>query len=305
MAIKEILIILPTYPDAPPVRTMESACYLAQVLGAKITGLIPQLSEDVSTWPALIGTFPLDFPRLMDEAVHGSERNAQRLTEEITKVASDYRVGLDVRRSLTVLYGTADPLVDLARLHDLAILPIPEINGFDRNYLEPVLFGSGHPTLLLPSGKGHRPLRQLENVVVAWDFGREAARALSDALPILTKAKRVHIFSVLGEKQLAHHLREPAIWRSISAPTALNTGWKRRLSQRAPWANVWRPRSQRRMRICWSWVPMVTRDFVNLCWVVRRAACSRIRPSPYSYPIRGSGDDQGIGTGRMSGNLVG
>ncbi len=138
----------------------------------------------------------------MDEAVHGSERNAQRLTEEITKVASDYRVGLDVRRSLTVLYGTADPLVDLARLHDLAILPIPEINGFDRNYLEPVLFGSGHPTLLLPSGKGHRPLRQLENVVVAWDFGREAARALSDALPILTKAKRVHIFSVLGEKQL-------------------------------------------------------------------------------------------------------
>jgi nucleotide-binding universal stress UspA family protein len=202
MAIKEILIILPTYPDAPPVRTMESACFLAQILGAKITGVIPQLSGDVSTWPALIGTFPLDFPRLMDEAVHGSERNAQRLTEEVAKVASEYRVGLDIRRSLTVLYGSADSLVDLARLHDLAILPIPEIDSFDRNYLEPVIFGSGHPTLLLPSGRGHRPLQQLENVVVAWDFGREAARALSDALPILTKAKRVHIFSVLGEKHM-------------------------------------------------------------------------------------------------------
>lgn len=202
MAIKEILIILPTYPDAPPVRTMESACFLAQILGAKITGLIPQLSGDVATWPALIGTFPLDFPRLMDEAVHGSERNAQRLTEEITKAASEYRVGLDVRRSLTVLYGSPDPLIDLARLHDLTILPIPEIDSFDRNYLEPVLFGSGRPTLLLPSGRDQKPLRQMENVVVAWDFGREAARALSDALPILTMAKRVHIFSVLGEKHI-------------------------------------------------------------------------------------------------------
>ena len=183
MAIKEILIILPTYPDAPPVRTIESACFLAQILGAKITGVIPQLSGDVSTWPALIGTFPLDFPRLMDEAVHGSERNAQRLTEEIAKTASEYHVGLDIRRSLTVLYGSPDPLIDLARLHDLTILPIPEIDSFDRNYLEPVLFGSGRPTLLLPSGRDHKPLRQMENVVVAWDFGREAARALATHFP--------------------------------------------------------------------------------------------------------------------------
>jgi nucleotide-binding universal stress UspA family protein len=202
MAIKEILIVLPTYPDAPPVQTIKSACFLAQTLEAKITGLIPQLSEDVATWPALIGTFPLDFPRLMDEAVRDSERNAHRLTEDIAKVASEYHVGLDIRRSLTVLYGPPEPLVDLARLHDLTILPIPEIDSFDRSYLEPVIFGSGHPTLLLPSGKNHRPLRELKNVLVAWDFGREAARALSDAIPILTKAGRVHIFSVLGEKHM-------------------------------------------------------------------------------------------------------
>ena len=56
--------------------------------------------------------------------------------------------------------------------------------------------------MLLPSGKGKRPLNWLDTIVVAWDYSREAARALCDAMPILTKAKQVHVLSVLGEKGL-------------------------------------------------------------------------------------------------------
>jgi hypothetical protein len=33
------------------------------------------------------------------------------------------------------------------------------------------------------------------NVLVAWDGGREAARAVGDALPLLARAKQVHIVS--------------------------------------------------------------------------------------------------------------
>jgi hypothetical protein len=37
---------------------------------------------------------------------------------------------------------------------------------------------------------------------VAWDFSRAAARAVSDAMPLLEKAKKVRIVTVLNEKRL-------------------------------------------------------------------------------------------------------
>jgi nucleotide-binding universal stress UspA family protein len=63
-----------------------------------------------------------------------------------------------------------------------------------------VLFGSGGPVVLLPSQ--HKRLSRLERIVVAWDFSREAARALSDALPLLTLSHEVRIVTVFGEKHL-------------------------------------------------------------------------------------------------------
>jgi nucleotide-binding universal stress UspA family protein len=202
MTIKEILFFLPTYPDAAPESAMNAVGFLARALGARVTGLLPQLSKDQSTWPAIAGAFPLDFPSLMEESVHGSEQNAGRLAETLTRIALEFNVPLDLRRTLTVLYAPAQQLVDLARLHDLTVLPIPETDSFDRNHLQAVIFDSGRPTLLLPSGAGHKQLLTLNTVVVAWDFSREAARAVADALPILKLAKQVHILTVLGEKHI-------------------------------------------------------------------------------------------------------
>ena len=105
-----------------------------------------------------------------------------------------------MRVAIRTLLASADPLVDLGRLHDLTILPIPETDSFGRSYLEAAIFGTGRPTLLLPSGKGSRTLQSLRRVVVAWDYSREAARALADAMPILARAEKVHLLSVFGEK---------------------------------------------------------------------------------------------------------
>ena len=200
--IRQILFSLPTYPDCPPAQTLEGAALLAQFLGASLTAQIPQLSSDQSTWPTVIGTFPLDFPRLMNETVVISEKNAGELTQALTKICSGLGVPLDIRRSLATLYQSPDALVDLARLHDLLILPVPEINNFDRGYVEAAIFDTGRPTLLLPSGNGSRGLNWLDKVVIAWDYSRESARAVADALPILARAKQVHVLSVIGEKGL-------------------------------------------------------------------------------------------------------
>jgi nucleotide-binding universal stress UspA family protein len=198
--IRQILLSLPTHPDRPTPQTLEGAAFLAQSLGASLTAHIPQLCSDPQTWPAIIGTFPLDFPHLMDEAVTQSEAHATALSAEISKTCSDLGIPLDMRRSLTTLLASADSLIDLARLHDLTILPVPLWDALGRSELESVIFGTGRPTLLLPWGKDKKPLQSLDRVVVAFDYSREAARALADALPILSLAKQVHVVSVFGEK---------------------------------------------------------------------------------------------------------
>jgi nucleotide-binding universal stress UspA family protein len=200
--IRQILLSLPTYPDCPPLQTLEGAVTLAQLLEASLTAQIPQLSSDSATWPKIMGAFPLDFPRLMNETVITSEKNAGIITKSLTELCCDRGVPLEIRRSLATLYPSPDFLVDLARLHDLLVLPVPEMDCFDRSFIEAALFDTGRPTLLLPSGEGTRSLSRLDTVVVAWDFSREAARALGDALPILTRAKQVHVLSILGEKGL-------------------------------------------------------------------------------------------------------
>ncbi len=202
MAIKQLLLVLPTYPDAPPVHTLESAVFLARHLSARITALIPQLSDDPDLWPPSLGAWPVDFVGLMADTVRKNGHDAQRLTDELTALAAKFAVSMDIRRNLAPLFSSPKTPIDLARLHDVVVMPAPELDGSNRELVESVIFDTGRPTLLLPSRGEFKPLQRLDTVLVAWDYGREAARALGDALPILARARKVHILSVLGEKGL-------------------------------------------------------------------------------------------------------
>ena len=42
----------------------------------------------------------------------------------------------------------------------------------------------------------------LDKVIVAWDKSRPAARSISDAMPLLQKAKHVRLLTVFGEKSI-------------------------------------------------------------------------------------------------------
>jgi nucleotide-binding universal stress UspA family protein len=54
---------------------------------------------------------------------------------------------------------------------------------------------------VLPEGPQARPF-ELGTVAVAWDFSRAAARAISDAMPLLEKARKVRVVTVTNEKKL-------------------------------------------------------------------------------------------------------
>ncbi|MGE5087501.1 MAG: universal stress protein [Candidatus Levyibacteriota bacterium] len=94
-----------------------------------------------------------------------------------------------------------DAAVAHARCADLAIIGQPDPDhgesDFARRLAEHVLLGAGCPALFVPytgadAGLGTR-------VLVAWDGGREASRAIRDALPILETAKQVDVVSLARE----------------------------------------------------------------------------------------------------------
>ena len=68
-------------------------------------------------------------------------------------------------------------------------------------YAEVLIFGSGKPTLVLPETPRSRPF-EFGTVAVAWDFSRAAARAISDALPLLEKARKVRVVTIVDEKNI-------------------------------------------------------------------------------------------------------
>jgi len=92
-------------------------------------------------------------------------------------------------------------LVDYARLRDLTIVPVPERDHIGSWYAEAIIFGSGLPTMVLPEARKRLEFA-LNHVIVAWDFGRPAARAVADSLPLLEKAKRVFVLTVTNEKAI-------------------------------------------------------------------------------------------------------
>jgi nucleotide-binding universal stress UspA family protein len=79
---------------------------------------------------------------------------------------------------------------------DLMIAPGPESLAYDvirRGALDRALLESGAPVLILPPDWTPGPIG--DNIVIAWNAGREALRAVHDAMPLLERAKKVTLFA--------------------------------------------------------------------------------------------------------------
>jgi len=99
----------------------------------------------------------------------------------------------------TSLAGAGEHFSRIARRFDLAVLgqAEPETSSIDDIIAETTLFESGRPMIVVPYiQKG--PLK-LDRVMVCWDGSRQAARAIGDAMPLLTKAGKVEIVIIANE----------------------------------------------------------------------------------------------------------
>jgi nucleotide-binding universal stress UspA family protein len=101
-----------------------------------------------------------------------------RLVEPNERTVADCVID-HARQCDLIIVGQRDPSFDFS-----SVLDVPER----------VVVESGRPVLLIPNAGTFPTIGK--RVTVAWNMGREAARAVFDALPFLQTAERVRIVSV-------------------------------------------------------------------------------------------------------------
>jgi nucleotide-binding universal stress UspA family protein len=195
MAFKDILLALTSYPEPTPVSVVEGAVSVAAALGAHIAALSCEMHVQVPGH--FISGSVVGLPGIIAGEAGKSRRNAEDLIAAFEAAAAKAGVSREAILQKCKTFEVPELLTEYARLRDLTIIP----ESSDQAYAEAVIFGSGRPTLILPQNPRARPF-ELGTVAVAWDFSRAAARAVSDALPLLERAKRVRVVSVLNEKHL-------------------------------------------------------------------------------------------------------
>ena len=106
----------------------------------------------------------------------------------------------DAKSTFDVSYEATRTLTQMSRLYDLNIVAQPDRSNPSRtDFLsEAVLFGSGRPMLMIPYIT-HAPIKT-DRVLICWDGGIPATRAVHDAMPFLRKAKTIDIVTV-NEKE--------------------------------------------------------------------------------------------------------
>jgi nucleotide-binding universal stress UspA family protein len=99
----------------------------------------------------------------------------------------------------------------MARLHDLNILAQPDrSNPSQTDFLcEAVLFGSGRPMLMIPYI--HRGPFKSDRMLICWDGGTPAARAVHDAKPFLHKATTIDVVTVNENEDTASEVSSTAL----------------------------------------------------------------------------------------------
>lgn len=239
MSFKDILVIVDNTKACGA--RLDVAIALAQEHGAHLTGLFVRTVPHV---PQFV------MSQLGPEVAEVQKRYAREAAEAAHKAfdAKTAAAGIGVEWR-----EVSGPLVDQCLLHakyaDLVVAG--QRDGDDDSsqegqdeLLDHLVLEAGRPVLLVPYAGTFKVVGQ--RVMVAWNATREAARALNDALPLLKKAKEVHVVAVnprggngrdghgdVPSADIALHLARHGVKAEAEAIEAKNMGAGEALLSRA------------------------------------------------------------------------
>jgi len=140
----------------------------------------------------------------------GADQNDQeRIHETFLKLGSDLKSQWLNLEGANGLQELTTAICRLGQSSDLIIVGQPDHRadaGVPRELPEKVVLLSGRPVLILPYAGQFDPICQ--RALVAWNGGRESVRALHDALPLLNRARQVHLLSLMKSTTEAAEMKE-------------------------------------------------------------------------------------------------
>jgi nucleotide-binding universal stress UspA family protein len=162
---------------------------------------------------ALMGGLPSD---AIEMGRAESRKSADDAIARFQKSAELAGLSFDTRKLESTLVGAADLFGQIARRYDLSVVAQPEpdkMSGEDM-VVEAALFQSGRPVIIVPyiQRSGHT----VERVLVGWDGSRTAARAIGDAVPFLSRAKKIDVVIVATERARRDEITGAAMGRHLA-----------------------------------------------------------------------------------------
>jgi nucleotide-binding universal stress UspA family protein len=200
--INDIAVVLPV--DRPAGALIDCAASVAGLFEAHLDGI-------ACVYQAMN---PLVAPEAAAVAVSAQY---QAGVEQVAIVLDQFeivtrRLGIphSARSTFDVSYAATRIVTEMSRLHDLNIVAQPDrSNPSQTDFLsEVILFGSGRPMLMIPYI--NRGTFKSDHVLICWDGGMQAARAVHNAMPFLRKAKTIEVVTV-NEKEGASEASSAAL----------------------------------------------------------------------------------------------
>ena len=212
-------ILVPTEDNSAMRSALETALLVARGCDSYVEGFALRWSfADFAAFDPT-GSIPLETDKLA----------AARMEEQARQIFESFMQGHSVPRSTAkreaLSFGWLDDapqgedfVGSYGRVFDVIVMSRPEANEtFVHNIaLYSGLFESGRPILLAPPAP---PPQIATNVLIAWNCNTEQARATALAMPLLQKATRVTVLTVIGgtevpgpsAQQLIHYLERRGI----------------------------------------------------------------------------------------------
>jgi len=182
--LKDILVYL---DDREHSDALQAALHMAERHSAHLSGLyVTSLFQYVAAKDVTMAGL---WDACMDELRSAPDRAQRRYDAVIgrTGVRNDWRHVQGDPATRLSHYGRAVDLIVLGQ-------PMEDAPPILRDVADKVLLAAGRPVLIVPTTGFSGSLGK--RVLVAWDGSREAARAVSDAVPLLAGAKQVIVMAV-------------------------------------------------------------------------------------------------------------
>lgn len=200
----DILLPIATFPDVASKVGLGHVLGLSARLGARVT--VPIQEVDIAPVSSALGEALLGVSKMVADAETLSRDRAANVRHWAQERAGDLGLAIDTIIVRCRPEAFADSLVPLARYHDLTAMVLDGADPQRRAEVEAMIFGSGGPVLVVPALDAAVPVTEERatplTVVMAWDGGQSASRAMRDAMPILAHADLVSILTVGDDKDI-------------------------------------------------------------------------------------------------------